>query len=131
MEKIEPVGPMYLAHARRKLFNRTFSEDEEHLAQSAAEAAAAAKLLEDAESADDHDIEPDHKDDLRRDAKDWKSQDHYRLLGLGTARWRANHSMIKKARKFYLSTISTHLIFTSYFFSVLTSMSTIVLSAFR
>ncbi|KAG0306678.1 hypothetical protein BGZ97_000658 [Linnemannia gamsii] len=99
MEKIEPVGPMYLAHARRKLFNRTFSEDEEHLAQSAAEAAAAAKLLEDAESADDHDIEPDHKDDLRRDAKDWKSQDHYRLLGLGTARWRANHSMIKKAHR--------------------------------
>lgn len=99
MEKIEPVGPMYLAHARRKLFNRTFSEDEKHLAQSAADAAAAAKLLEDAETADDHEIEPDHKDDVRRDAKDWKTQDHYRLLGLGTARWRANHSMIKKARK--------------------------------
>ncbi|KAK5827736.1 hypothetical protein F5H01DRAFT_302863 [Linnemannia elongata] len=99
MEKIEPVGPMYLAHARRKLFNRTFSEDEEHLAQSAAEAAAAAKLLEDAETADDHEIESDHKDDLRRDAKDWKTQDHYRLLGLGTARWRATHSMIKKAHR--------------------------------
>ncbi|KAF9102056.1 DnaJ (Hsp40), sub C, member 2 [Mortierella sp. GBA35] len=99
MEKIEPVGPMYLAHARRKLFNRTFSEDDEHLAQSAADAAAAAKLLEDAENADDCEIEPDHKDDLRRDAKDWKTQDHYRLLGLGTARWRANHSMIKKAHR--------------------------------
>ncbi|KAG0256710.1 hypothetical protein BGZ95_005432, partial [Linnemannia exigua] len=99
MEKIEPVGPMYLAHARRKLFNRTFSEDEQHLAQSAADAAAAAKLLEDAETADDHEIESDHKDDLRRDAKDWKTQDHYRLLGLGTARWRANHSMIKKAHR--------------------------------
>ncbi|KAF9144399.1 hypothetical protein BG015_000126 [Linnemannia schmuckeri] len=99
MEKIEPVGPMYLAHARRKLFNRTFSEDEEHLAQSAADAAAAAKLLEDAETADYHEIEPDHKDDLRRDAKDWKTQDHYRLLGLGTARWRASHSMIKKAHR--------------------------------
>ncbi|KAF9125012.1 DnaJ (Hsp40), sub C, member 2 [Mortierella sp. 14UC] len=99
MEKIEPVGPMYLAHARRQLFNRTFSEDEEHLAQSAAEAAAAAKLLEDAETENDHEIEPDHKDDLRRDAKDWKTQDHYRLLGLGTARWRANHSMIKKAHR--------------------------------
>ncbi|KAF8946324.1 hypothetical protein BGZ47_000803 [Haplosporangium gracile] len=99
MEKIEPVGPMYLAHARRQLFNRTFSEDEEHLAQSAADAAAAAKLLEDAETADYHEIEPDHKDDLRRDAKDWKAQDHYRLLGLGTARWRANHSMIKKAHR--------------------------------
>ncbi|KAG0371912.1 hypothetical protein BGX24_001003 [Mortierella sp. AD032] len=99
MEKIEPVGPMYLAHARRKLFNRTFSEDDHHLAQSAADAAAAAKLLEDAETVDDHEIEADHKDDLRRDAKDWKTQDHYRLLGLGTARWRANHSMIKKAHR--------------------------------
>ncbi|KAF9130213.1 hypothetical protein BGX30_013612 [Mortierella sp. GBA39] len=99
MEKIEPVGPMYLAHARRKLFNRTFSEDDEHIAQSEAEAAAAAKLLEDAETADDHEIEIDHKDDLRRDAKDWKTQDHYRLLGLGTARWRASRSMIKKAHR--------------------------------
>jgi DnaJ family protein C protein 2 len=89
---------MYLAHARRKLFNRTFSEDEEHLAQAAAEAAAAASLLEDAEAADRHEIESDHKDDLRRDARDWKTQDHYRLLGLGTVRWRASHSMIKKAR---------------------------------
>lgn len=99
LEKIEPVGPQYLAHARRQLFNRSFSEDEAHLARSAAEAAAAAQLAEDAESDDSFEIEPDHKDDLRRDAKDWKTQDHYRMLGLGSIRWRATRSMIKKARK--------------------------------
>ena len=41
MEKIEPVGPRFLAHARRQLFNRSFSEDETHQAISEAEAAAA------------------------------------------------------------------------------------------
>ncbi|KAF9568869.1 hypothetical protein EC968_002803 [Mortierella alpina] len=99
LEKIEPVGPQYLAHARRKIYKRTFSEDEEHLAKAEAEAAAAAQLAEDAENVHEFEIEPDHKDDLRRDAKDWKSQDHYRLLGLGSIRWRATRGMIKKAHR--------------------------------
>ncbi|KAF9403756.1 hypothetical protein BGZ94_004528, partial [Podila epigama] len=98
LENIEPVGPQYLAHARRKLLNRTFSEDEEHLARSAAEAAAAAQEAQEAED-DNFEIEPDHKDDLRRDAKDWKTQDHYRMLGLGKIRWRATRGMIKKAHR--------------------------------
>ncbi|KAI8605541.1 hypothetical protein EDD21DRAFT_440233 [Dissophora ornata] len=102
LEKIEPVGPQYLAHARRKLFNRTFSEDEEHLAKAEADAAAAAKaaqLADDAENMVEFEIEPDHKDDLRRDAREWKTQDHYRMLGLGTIRWRATRGMIKKAHR--------------------------------
>ncbi|KAF9937823.1 hypothetical protein BGZ67_000865 [Mortierella alpina] len=99
LEKIEPVGPQYLAHARRKIYKRTFSEDEEHVAKAEAEAAAAAQLAEDAENIHEFEIEPDHKDDLRRDAKDWKSQDHYRLLGLGSIRWRATRGMIKKAHR--------------------------------
>ncbi|CAO3574810.1 unnamed protein product [Mortierella alpina] len=99
LEKIEPVGPQYLAHARRKIYRRTFSEDEEHVAKAQAEAAAAAQLAEDAENIHEFEIEPDHKDDLRRDAKDWKSQDHYRLLGLGSIRWRATRGMIKKAHR--------------------------------
>ncbi|KAI8363663.1 DnaJ domain-containing protein [Mortierella sp. GBAus27b] len=98
LAKIEPVGPQYLAHARRQLFNRTFSEDEEHLANEAAALAAAnaAQSNEDSENVN-FEIEPDHKDDLRRDAKDWKTQDHYRMLGLGSIRWRATRGMIKKA----------------------------------
>ncbi|GJJ69384.1 DnaJ homolog subfamily C member 2 [Entomortierella parvispora] len=98
MERIEPVGPQFLAHARRQLFKRSFSEDEAHQAKSEAEAAAAAQLAEDAENSD-FEIEPDHKDDLRRDAKEWKTQDHYRMLGLGTIRWRATRGMIKKAHR--------------------------------
>ncbi|KAG0310409.1 hypothetical protein BGZ99_000399, partial [Dissophora globulifera] len=101
LERIEPVGPQYLAHARRKLFNRTFSEDDEHVTkEKAAEAAAeAARLAEDDDGMMDFEVEPDHKDDLRRDAKDWKTQDHYRVLGLGTLRWRATPGMIKKAHR--------------------------------
>ncbi|KAF9115325.1 hypothetical protein BGX27_008205 [Mortierella sp. AM989] len=102
LEKIEPVGPQYLAHARRKLFNRTFSEDEEHVTKAedeAAAAAAAAKLSTDADNMLNFDIEPDHKDDLKRDAKEWKTQDHYRMLGLGTVRWRASPELIKKAHR--------------------------------
>ncbi|KAG0024973.1 DnaJ (Hsp40), sub C, member 2, partial [Podila clonocystis] len=79
LEKIEPVGPQYLAHARRKLFT--------------------AQLAEETENDDSFEIEPDHKDDLRRDAKDWKAQDHYRMLGLGSIRWRATRGMIKKAHR--------------------------------
>ncbi|KAF9361649.1 hypothetical protein BGX26_000601 [Mortierella sp. AD094] len=102
LEKIEPVGPQYLAHARRKLFNRTFSEDEEHTTKAeneAAAAATAAKLATDAENMLDYEIEPDHKDDLKRDAKEWKTQDHYRMLGLGSVRWRASPELIKKAHR--------------------------------
>ncbi|KAG0370937.1 hypothetical protein BC939DRAFT_527662 [Gamsiella multidivaricata] len=101
LEAVEPVGPQYLAHARRKLLNRTFSEDEEHLERTKAEAdaaAVAAQLADDAENAD-YEIEPDHKDDLKRDAKDWKKQDHYRVLGLGSVRWRATQGLIKKAHR--------------------------------
>ncbi|KAG0005362.1 DnaJ (Hsp40), sub C, member 2 [Entomortierella chlamydospora] len=102
LEKVEPVGPQYMAYARRKLFNRTFSEDEEHTEKAeneAAAAAAAAKRAIDAEKMLDYEIEPDHKDDLKRDPKDWKTQDHYRMLGLGSVRWRASQELIKKAHR--------------------------------
>lgn len=105
LAKIEPVGPSFLAHARRQLFNRTFSEDEEHLAKVAAEAAAAEKAAQlDDDSGDmDFEIEADYRGDLKRDAKDWKTQDHYRMLGLGSIRWRATRGMIKKARTCFIS----------------------------
>ncbi|KAF9580327.1 hypothetical protein BGW38_003068 [Lunasporangiospora selenospora] len=103
LQHVEPVGPQYLAHARRKLYNRTFSEDDDHLAAEAeAKAKAEAALLsqdEDLTNLNNLVIEPDHKDDLKRDPRDWKAQDHYRLLGLGTMRWRATPAMIKKAHR--------------------------------
>ena len=64
MRKIEPVGPAFLAYARRKRHGRTFSEDDRIQAQ------AKVKKIEDE---DDGEIsEPEDPDMLARDAKDWK-----------------------------------------------------------
>jgi DnaJ homolog subfamily C member 2 len=61
---IEPVGPHFLAHARRARHKRTFSEDDRIQAQERA------KKVEDD---DDGEIsEPEDPLMLQRDAKDWK-----------------------------------------------------------
>lgn len=62
---LEPVGPQYLAHARRMRHNRTFSEDDR------IEAEARAKKVDDGDN--DGDIsEPEDPSMLLREAKDWK-----------------------------------------------------------
>ena len=64
LRSIEPVGPHFLAHARRARHKRTFSEDDRIQAQEGAK-----KIEEN----DDSDIsEPETADLLMRDAKDWK-----------------------------------------------------------
>jgi len=78
---IEPVGPHFLAYARRKRHKRTFSEDERIQAQ------ANVKNVEE-EDPDDID-EPEDKVLLQSQAKDWKSQDHYAVLGITRHRYRA------------------------------------------
>jgi DnaJ homolog subfamily C member 2 len=61
---IEPVGPHFLAHARRARHKRTFSEDDRIQAQERA------KNVEDE---DDGEIsEPEDPMMLQREAKDWK-----------------------------------------------------------
>lgn len=61
---IEPVGPHFLAHARRARHKRTFSEDDRIQAQEKA------KNVEDV---DDGEIsEPEDPMMLQREAKDWK-----------------------------------------------------------
>lgn len=61
---IEPVGPHFLAHARRARHKRTFSEDDRIQAQERA-----TKVEED----NDSDIsEPEDPMMLQREAKDWK-----------------------------------------------------------
>lgn len=62
--EIEPVGPHFLAHARRKRYKRTFSEDERIQAQENV------KKVEDDDSGDIS--EPEDPLMLQRDAKDWK-----------------------------------------------------------
>ena len=61
---IEPVGPHFLAHARRARHKRTFSEDDRIQAQEKAK-----KIEKD----DDSDVsEPEDPLMLQREAKDWK-----------------------------------------------------------
>ncbi|KAL9102427.1 MAG: hypothetical protein Q9163_002419 [Psora crenata] len=88
---VEPVGPHFLAHARRLRHRRTFSEDERIEAQNKA------KNVE--EDSDEDISEPEDPMMLSRDAKDWKGQDHYAVLGLSKYRWRATESQIKRAHR--------------------------------
>jgi DnaJ family protein C protein 2 len=64
LRTIEPVGPHFLAHARRARHKRTFSEDDRIQAQEGAKKV---------EEEDDGDIsEPEDPMMLQREAKDWK-----------------------------------------------------------
>ncbi|CEJ61500.1 Zuotin [Penicillium brasilianum] len=88
---LEPVGPHFLAHARRKRHARTFSEDERIQAQ---------QNVKKTEEDEDEDISEDEDPMmLSRDAKDWKAQDHYAVLGLTKYRWRATPEQIKRAHR--------------------------------
>ncbi|KAL9105567.1 MAG: hypothetical protein Q9227_009268 [Pyrenula ochraceoflavens] len=89
--QIEPYGPHFLAYARRKRHNRTFSEDERIQAQEKA------KKVEDDDPGEIS--EPEDPLELARDAKDWKGQDHYKILGLSKYRYKATEEQIKKAHR--------------------------------
>lgn len=61
---VEPVGPHFLAHARRKRHKRTFSEDDRIQAE---------KATKKVEDEDEGEIsEPEDPLMFQRDAKDWK-----------------------------------------------------------
>lgn len=66
-----PVGPSYIAHARRVEKNLTFEEDDQ---LEAAEAARLAALKGDVQEENDDDIgsEPETRELLARDPKEWK-----------------------------------------------------------
>lgn len=88
---LEAVGPHFLAHARRKRHQRTFSEDERLQAQ---------QNVKKTEEDEDDDISEDEDPMmLSREARDWKSQDHYAVLGLRKYRWRATPEQIKRAHR--------------------------------
>jgi len=88
---IEPVGPHFLAHARRARHKRTFSEDDRIQAQESA------KKVEDADESEESEAEDPMM--LQREAKDWKTQDHYKILGISKYRWKATEDQIKKAHR--------------------------------
>lgn len=73
---LEPVGPHFLAHARRKRHNRTFSEDEKHQAE------IHASSLEDRSGNVSEDDEPEDPEMLTRDPKEWKVRLRTQSTGL-------------------------------------------------
>ncbi|KAK3336367.1 DnaJ domain-containing protein [Cercophora scortea] len=88
---IEPVGPHFLAHARRARHKRTFSEDDRIQAQERAK---------NVEEENESDIsEPEDPMMLQREAKDWKAQDHYKVLGISKYRYKATEEQIKRAHR--------------------------------
>lgn len=89
---VEPVGPGFLAHARRTLKGRTWSEDEKIQAETNVQTT---ESNEDA----DYESEPETEEMLERDAKDWKGQDHYAVLGLSKLRYRADEEQIRQAHR--------------------------------
>ncbi|KAL2111972.1 hypothetical protein VUR80DRAFT_8886 [Thermomyces stellatus] len=91
LRSIEPAGPHFLAHARRARHKRTFSEDDRIQAQEKA------KKVEDEEVSDISEEEDPLM--LQREAKDWKSQDHYQVLGLSKYRYKATEDQIKRAHR--------------------------------
>ncbi|KAG0025326.1 hypothetical protein BGZ82_010085 [Podila clonocystis] len=93
---IQPAGRHFLAHARRHIHSRTFSEDEKVVSE--AEAAAKAALKDEDEGGSEGD-EPEDPAMLKRDPKDWKDQDQYAVLGLSKLRYRATEDQIRRAHR--------------------------------
>lgn len=91
IKDLEPVGPHFLAHARRIRHKRSFSEDDRIQAE---------QNVKKVEGDDAGDIsEPEDPSMLLRSAKDWKSQDHYAVLGLSKYRYKATEDQIKRAHR--------------------------------
>ncbi|KAI9294277.1 DnaJ-domain-containing protein [Neoconidiobolus thromboides FSU 785] len=86
---LELIGPKFQAFVRRRFHKRTFSEDE--------------KIQQEIygnDQGDDEDLSEDEEEpaDMKNlDPRDWKSQDHYQLLGLSKYRYKATDDQIKRA----------------------------------
>ncbi|KIM34409.1 hypothetical protein M408DRAFT_325816 [Serendipita vermifera MAFF 305830] len=96
--RLLPVGPAYLAHARRVLGNKTFAQDDadEELNAANGDPNGAEGLIEDDLGVGD---EPESSDLLLLDPKDWKNQDHYKVLGLSKLRINATLDQIRVAHR--------------------------------
>lgn len=90
---IEPVGPGFLAHARRTLRGRTWSEDEKIQAEQNV------KKPEESKDEDELEEEPEDPSIYELDARDWKNQDHYLVLGITKLRYKATEDQIRIAHR--------------------------------
>lgn len=95
---LQPVGSALLAHKRRELNQLSFADDDKIIADSLAAAAAAAAAANGDDDAGVGD-EQESEELLARDPKEWKTQDHYAVLGLSSLRWKATQEQIKIAHR--------------------------------
>jgi len=95
-----PAGPSYLGHVRRATSKLTFEQDDaaqaEELARQQAELNG-----DEAEEEKYRGIGDDEESEelLMQDPKQWKSQDHYAVLGLSHLRFKATQDQIKIANR--------------------------------
>lgn len=84
--------------------NSTFAEDDEHVeAERKRLQELAAANGEGADEYADLGDEPESRELLESDPKQWKDQDHYEVLGLSALRYKATPDQIKRARKYLQS----------------------------
>ncbi|WFD31201.1 hydroxymethylglutaryl-CoA lyase [Malassezia sp. CBS 17886] len=95
--KLEPAGPAFLSYIRRQQRQSSFADDDALMHQRLADHAAANTEVDEL----DNDIaeEPENPDLLSLDPKEWKSQDHYAVLGLSGLRYKATKHHIKIAHR--------------------------------
>ena len=95
--EVAPVGDAFLGHLRRQLRKSTFEDDDALVKQRLDEHAAANTEVNEL----DNDIgeEPESRELLESDPKDWKSLDHYAVLGLSSRRYKATDYEIKIAHR--------------------------------
>lgn len=95
--KLEPAGGAFLGHMRRQLRQASFADDDALVQERLHAHAAANKEVDEL----DNDIgeEPESEELLAQDPKEWKSQDHYAVLGLSSRRYKATDHEIKIAHR--------------------------------
>ena len=95
--EVAPVGDAFLGHMRRQLHKSTFEDDDALVKQRLDEHAAANTEVNEL----DNDIgeEPESRELLESDPKEWKSLDHYAVLGLSSRRYKATDYEIKIAHR--------------------------------
>ncbi|KAK0545587.1 Zuotin [Tilletia horrida] len=93
-----PIGSAFLAHTRRTLNKHDFAADDAGEKKRLEEELAAANaLLENDDLGIPEEAEPAEL--LASDPKEWKSQDHYAVLGLSALRWKATPEQVKIAHR--------------------------------
>lgn len=96
---IYAAGPSYIAACRRQLLQHSFEDDDKVAAEVRAAKEAELKGQQGAELYPGLGEEKEDRSLLSMDAKEWKKQDHYAVLGLGHLRYKATDDHIRVAHR--------------------------------